>query len=116
MNRDIAVQGPGGDCVQTLINRGGAAACPAAGFQPSATREEPVPSFNEEGVQPMLSPDHLDTQNGATAGEKRLFSGTLSGIRDSHAQSHSETPPTNPVLVPPQQVDTKKRFLREHVF
>ncbi|XP_061542380.1 NK1 transcription factor-related protein 1 [Phycodurus eques] len=109
MNRDTAVQGSGGNGVQTLMNRGGAAPCPAAGFQAAVTREEPVPSSNEEGVQPAVNPDHLDKQNGAVPGEKRMFSSVLSGIRDSHAQNHSEPPPTNPVLVPPQQGPTGHR-------
>ncbi|XP_037118764.1 NK1 transcription factor related 2-like,b [Syngnathus acus] len=104
MNRGIAVQRTdGGDGVQTLMSRAGAAACPAAGFQAPMTSEEPVPSFNEEGVQPRPSPDNLDTSNGAAVGEKRMFSSLFFGIRDSHAQNNSESPPTNPVLAPPQQ-------------
>ncbi|XP_077388640.1 NK1 transcription factor-related protein 1 [Festucalex cinctus] len=105
MNRDIAGQGSRGDGVQTLINRGGA----GAGFQAAMTREEPLPSFNEEGVKPKGSPEHLDTLNGPAADEKRMFSSGLSGIRECHAQNHSEPPPTNPLLVPPQQGPTAHR-------
>ncbi|KAM9834822.1 NK1 transcription factor-related protein 1 isoform 3-T3 [Syngnathus typhle] len=108
MNQGIAVQRTdGGDGVQTLMSRAGAAACPAAYpaavFQAPMTSEEPVPSFNEEGVQPRPSPDNLDKSNGAAVGEKRMFSSFFFGIRDSHAQNNSESPPTNPVLAPPQQ-------------
>ncbi|XP_061691594.1 NK1 transcription factor-related protein 1 [Syngnathoides biaculeatus] len=109
MNRDTVVQGSGGNSVQTLMNRGGAAPCPPAELQAAMTREERVPSLNDEVVQPTVNPDHLDTENGAVVGEKRMSSSVLSGIRDSHAQNHLELPPTNPVLVQPQQGPTGHR-------
>ncbi|XP_057705513.1 NK1 transcription factor-related protein 1 isoform X2 [Corythoichthys intestinalis] len=99
MNRDIAEQESGG----TVMNRGGA----AAGFQASMTKEQPVPGSNEESLQPVLSPDQLDTLNGAAQDDKRMFSSALSGIRDM--RNHSEPLPTNPVLAPPQQGPTVHR-------
>ncbi|XP_077589442.1 NK1 transcription factor-related protein 1 [Stigmatopora nigra] len=95
MNRDIAGQESAENDVQTELKRGGS----AAGFQGTMTKEQPM--RNNEEYQPILSPDHLDTTNGAVQDEKRMLSSVLSGIRDM--QNHSDPLPTNPVLAQPQQ-------------
>lgn len=101
MNRDRA------DGVQTVISRERAAAGPVTDAVPpvmSRDRALPAPSGGD-GVQTVVSPDSGDLLDGAAAGEKRLFSSATAGGRDAQAtENHSEAPPTNPVLAPPQQV------------
>ncbi|CAI5682197.1 NK1 transcription factor-related protein 1 [Oreochromis niloticus] len=100
MNRDRA------DGVQTVISRERAAAGPVTDAVPpvmSRDRALPAPSGGD-GVQTVVSPDSVDLLDGAAAGEKRLFSSAAAGGRDAQAtENHSEPPPTNPVLAPPQQ-------------
>lgn len=120
MNRDRAVTGPGKDGVQTVISRDRAApAGPVAeAVQSVMTRERVVPAPGRDGVQTVVSPDSADildgagagagtgTGGGAGGGEKQLFSSAVTGGRDAQAvENHTEPPPTNPVLAPPQQVD-----------
>ncbi|XP_059202834.1 NK1 transcription factor-related protein 1 [Centropristis striata] len=116
MNRDRAVPGPGADGVQTVISRDRAAAGPvvADSVQPLVSRDRavPAPGGGDAGVQTVVGPDSdrdmLD--GGGAAGEKRLFSSAVAGGRDAQAgENHSEPPPTNPVLVPPQQGPTGHR-------
>ncbi|XP_037635272.1 NK1 transcription factor related 2-like,b [Sebastes umbrosus] len=134
MNRDraVPVPGPGADGVQTVMSRDRAGTGAAAGpgtdpVQPAAvmmmSRDRAVPAGpggGDGGVQTMLGPDSGDRDRdrdmlldgGAAAGEKRLFSSAVPGSRDAPAgenQNQSEPPPTNPVLVPPQQGPTGHR-------
>ncbi|XP_070769827.1 NK1 transcription factor-related protein 1 [Enoplosus armatus] len=111
MNRDRAVPGPGADGVQTVISRDRPAAGPVAdAVQPVMSRDRAVPAPGGDGVQTMVSPDSGDMLDGGAAGEKRLFSNAVAGGRDAQAvENHSEPPPTNPVLAPPQQGPTGHR-------
>lgn len=105
MNRDRAGPGPVADGAQTVISRDRAAAGPVAdAVQPVMSRDRAVPAPCGDGVQTVVGPESGDMLDGGAAGEKRLFSGA--GGRDAQAvENHSEPPPTNPVLAPPQQVD-----------
>ncbi len=107
MNRDRAVPGPGADGVQTVISRDRAVAGPVAdAVQSVMNRDKAVAAPGGDGVQTVVGPDSGDMLDGGTAGEKRLFSNAVAGGRDAQAvENHSEPPPTNPVLAPPQQVD-----------
>ncbi|XP_035525626.1 NK1 transcription factor related 2-like,b, partial [Morone saxatilis] len=111
MNRDRAVTGPGADGVQTVINRDRAVAGPVAdAVQPVMSRDRVVPAPCGDGVQTVVGPDSGDMLDGGAAGEKRLFSNAVAGGRDAQAvENHSEPPPTNPVLAPPQQGPTGHR-------
>uniref|UniRef100_A0A3Q3KRX4 Homeobox domain-containing protein n=1 Tax=Monopterus albus TaxID=43700 RepID=A0A3Q3KRX4_MONAL len=105
MNRDRAVPGPGADGVQAVISRERAVAGPVAdAVQPVMSRDRAVPAPGGDGVQTVVGPDNGDMLDGGAAGEKRLFSNAVPGGRDAQAvENHSEPPPTNPVLAPPQQ-------------
>ncbi|XP_038554532.1 NK1 transcription factor related 2-like,b [Micropterus salmoides] len=109
MNR--AVPGPGADGVQTVISRDRAVAGPVAdAVQPVMSRDRAVPAPGGDGVQTVVGPDSGDMLDGGAAGEKRIFSNTGAGRRDAQAvENHSEPPPTNPVLAPPQQGPTGHR-------
>ncbi|XP_049898949.1 NK1 transcription factor-related protein 1 isoform X1 [Epinephelus moara] len=111
MNRDRAVPGPGADGVQTVISRDRAVAGPVAdAVQPVMSRDRAVPASGGDGVQTVVGPDSGDMLDGGAPGEKRLFSNAVSGGRDAQAvENHSEPPPTNPVLAPPQQGPTGHR-------
>ncbi|XP_070693529.1 NK1 transcription factor-related protein 1 [Pempheris klunzingeri] len=111
MNRDRAVPGPGTDGVQTVISRDRAVAGSVAdAVQPVMSRDRAVPATCGDGVQTVVGPDSGDVLDGGAAGEKRLFPSTVTGGRDAQAvENHSEPPPTNPVLAPPQQGPTGHR-------
>ncbi|KAE8285751.1 NK1 transcription factor-related protein 2 Homeobox protein SAX-1 NKX-1.1 [Larimichthys crocea] len=111
MNRDRAVPGPGADGVQTVINRDRVVAGPVADtVQPVMSRDRAVPAPAGDGIQTVVGPDSGDMLDGSAAGEKRLFSNAVAGGRDSQVvENHSEPPPTNPVLAPPQQGPTGHR-------
>ncbi|XP_041654137.1 NK1 transcription factor related 2-like,b [Cheilinus undulatus] len=90
MNRDRSVPGHGSDSVQPVMSR---------------DRAE-----TGDGIQTVVCPDSQDILDGGVAGEKRLFSSAVAGGRDGQAgESHSEPPPTNPVIPPPQQGPTGHR-------
>ncbi|XP_034546330.1 NK1 transcription factor related 2-like,b [Notolabrus celidotus] len=106
MNRDRAVPGPGADGVQAIINRDRAVAGPVVtdAVQPVMSRERAASTPGGDGIQTVVGPDGQDILDGGAAGEKRLFSNAIAGGRDAQAgENHSEPPPTNPVLAPPQQ-------------
>ncbi|XP_030002211.1 NK1 transcription factor-related protein 1 [Sphaeramia orbicularis] len=105
MNRDRAVPGPGTEGVQTVINRDRVAQVPGVdAVQSVMSRDRAVPAAGVDGVQTVVSPDSGDLLDGGAATEKRLFSNAVAGGRDAQAvENHSEPPPTNPVLAPPQQ-------------
>lgn len=107
MNRDRAVPGPGADGVQTVFSRDRAALGPVAEeVQSVMIRERTVPVPGGDGVHTMVGLDSVDILDGAAAEDKRMFSSAFSGVRDAQAvENHSEPPPTNSVLAPPQQVD-----------
>ncbi|XP_018549881.1 NK1 transcription factor-related protein 1 [Lates calcarifer] len=111
MNRDRAVPGPGADGVQTVISRDRAVAGPVAdAVQPVMSRDRAIPAPDGDGIQTVVGPDGGDVLDGVAAGEKRLFSNAAAGGRDAQAvENHTEPPPTNPVLVPPQQGPTGHR-------
>ncbi|TDH07848.1 hypothetical protein EPR50_G00110270 [Perca flavescens] len=111
MNRDRAGPGPGADGVQTVISRDRAAAGPVSEpVQAVMSRERAVPAPGGDGVQTVVGPDSGDLLDGGAAGNKRLFSSAGPGGRDAQAvENHSEPPPTNPVLAPPQQGPTGHR-------
>uniref|UniRef100_UPI0037E961BB NK1 transcription factor-related protein 1 n=1 Tax=Semicossyphus pulcher TaxID=241346 RepID=UPI0037E961BB len=112
MNRDRAVPGPGADGIQTVINRDRAVAGPVVtdAVQPVMSRDRAVPAPGGDGIQTVVCPDSQDILDGGAAGEKRLFSNAVAGCRDAQAgENHSEPPPTNPVLAPPQQGPTGHR-------
>ncbi|KAM7417070.1 hypothetical protein PAMA_016940 [Pampus argenteus] len=111
MNRDRAVPGPGTDGVQTVISRDRVAPGPVAdAVQSVMSRDRAVPAPGADGVQTLVGPDSADLLDGTAAGEKRLFSSAVAGARDSQAvENHTEPPPTNPVLAPPQQGPTGHR-------
>ncbi|XP_040904657.1 NK1 transcription factor related 2-like,b [Toxotes jaculatrix] len=111
MNRDRAVPGPGADGVQTVISRDRVVAGPVAdAVQPVMSRDRALPASDGDGIQTVVGPDSGDMLDGVAAGEKRLFSNAVSGVRDAQAvENHSEPPPTNPVLAPPQQGPTGHR-------
>ena len=106
MNRDRAGPGPGPDGPQAAMCRDRAPAGPGA--EPG----QAVPSRDRaaggaDAAQTLVGPDGgADALDGGSAADHRLFSGALAGGRDAQAgENHSEPPPTNPVLVPPQQVE-----------
>ena len=104
MNRDRAVPGPGGEGVQAVISRERAVAGPVADAVQSVMSRDRAP--DGDGIQTVVGPDSGDGLDGVAAGEKRLFSNAVAGGRDVQAgENHSEPAPTNPVLVPPPQVD-----------
>lgn len=111
MNRERAVPGPGADGVQTVISRDRAVAGPVTdAVQPVMNRDRAVPTHGGDGVQTVVSPDSGDMLDGGAAGEKRLFSNAVAGGRDAQAvENHTEPPPTNAVLVPPQQVHAREQ-------
>ncbi|KAM7000760.1 NK1 transcription factor-related protein 1 [Tautogolabrus adspersus] len=113
MNRDRAVPGNGADGVQTVINRDRTVAGPvvADAVHPVMSRDRVAPApGGGEGLQTVVGPDSQDILDGGAVGEKRLFSNALAGGRDAQAgENHSEPPPTNPVLAPPQQGPTGHR-------
>ncbi|XP_029297075.1 NK1 transcription factor-related protein 1 [Cottoperca gobio] len=111
MNRDRAVPGPGADGVQTVISRDRAVPGPVAdAVQPVMSRDRAVPAPGGDGVQTVVGPDSGDMLDGGAAGEKRLYTNAVAGGRDAQAvENHSEPPPTNPVLAPPQQGPTGHR-------
>ncbi|KAK5865302.1 hypothetical protein PBY51_016477 [Eleginops maclovinus] len=111
MNRERAVPGPGADGVQTVISRDRSASGPLAdAVQPVMSRDRAVPGPGVDGIQTVVGPDSGDILEGGAAGEKRLFSSAGTGGRDAQAgENHSEPPPTNPVLAPPQQGPTGHR-------
>ncbi|XP_022612824.1 NK1 transcription factor-related protein 1 [Seriola dumerili] len=111
MNRDRAVPGPGADGVQTVICRDRAVAGPVAdATQPVMSRERAIPAPDGDGIQTVVGLDSGDMLDGVAAGEKRLFSNAVVGGRDAQAvENHTEPPPTNPVLAPPQQGPTGHR-------
>ncbi|XP_062282038.1 NK1 transcription factor-related protein 1 [Scomber scombrus] len=111
MNRDRSVPGPGTDGVQTVISRERVAPGPVVdAVQSVMSRDRAVPAPGGDGVQTVVGPDSADMLDGAAAGEKRLFSGAVNGGRDAQAvENHTEPPPTNPVLAPPQQGPTGHR-------
>lgn len=95
MNRDRAAPGPGADAVQPVVSRDRAAAAPCG-----------------DGIQTVVGPDGTDMLDGSTAGEKRLISNVMAGGREAQAvENPTEPPPTNPVFVAPQQVQTKLKFM-----
>ncbi|XP_071313895.1 NK1 transcription factor-related protein 1 [Trachinotus anak] len=111
MNRDRAVPGPGADGVQTVICRDRAVAGPVADApQPVMSRDRAIPAPDGDGIQTVVGSDSGDLLDGVAAGEKRLFSNAVAGSRDAQAgENHTEPPPTNPVLAPPQQGPTGHR-------
>ncbi|CAJ1057981.1 NK1 transcription factor related 2-like%2Cb [Xyrichtys novacula] len=113
MNRDRAVPGPGADGVQTIINRDRAVvAGPVVtdAVQPVMSRDRAAPAPGGDGIQTVVGPESQDILDGGAAGEKRLFSNAIAEGRGPQAvENHSEPPPTNPVLAPPQQGPTGHR-------
>lgn len=108
MNRERAVPGPGADGVQTVISRDRAVAGPVTDtVQPVMNRDRAVPLPGGDGVLTVVSPDGGDMLDGGGGADKRLFpNNAAAGGSDPQAmENHTEPPPTNPVLVPPQQVD-----------
>lgn len=96
MNRDRAAPGPVADAVQPLMSRDRAAPC-------------------GDGVQTVVGTDGTDMLDGGNAGEKRLISNVMAGSREVQAvENPTEPPPTNPVLVAPQQVQTFNKLSREN--
>lgn len=97
MNRDRAAPGPVADAVQPIMSRDRAVAAPCG-----------------DGVQTVVGTDGTDILDGGTAGEKRLISNVMAGSREVQAvENPTEPPPTNPVLVAPQQVQ-KFKLSREN--
>lgn len=108
MNRDRAVSGPGADGVQTITNRDRAVAGPVVtdAAQPAMSRDRAASAPGGDGIQTVVGPDSQEILDGGAAGEKRFFTNAIAGGRDAQAgENHSEPPPTNPALAPPQQVD-----------
>lgn len=94
MNRDRAAPGPVTDAAQPVMSRDRTVAAPGG-----------------DGVQTVVSPDSGDMLDGGTAGDKRLISNAVAGGREAQVgENPSEPPPTNPVLVPPQQVHMGTNF------
>lgn len=94
MNRDRAPPGPVTDAAQTVVSRDRTVAAPGG-----------------DGVQTVVSSDSGDMLDGGTAGDKRLISNAVAGGREAQVgENPSEPPPTNPVLVPPQQVHMGANF------
>lgn len=88
MNRDRAAPGPVTDAAQPVMSRDRTVAAPGG-----------------DAAQTVVSPDSGDILDGGTAGDKRLISNAVAGGREAQiGENPSEPPPTNPVLVPPQQV------------
>ncbi|XP_017278587.1 NK1 transcription factor related 2-like,b [Kryptolebias marmoratus] len=104
MNRD---RGAGPDGIQAVISRDRTAAGPVADLvQPPMSRDRAVLQVPNcaDGLQTLVGPDNGDMLDSAGTGDKRIFSGSVSGGREAQAgENHSEPPPTNPVLVPQQQ-------------
>ncbi|XP_029367855.1 NK1 transcription factor-related protein 1 [Echeneis naucrates] len=111
MNRDRAVPGPGADGAQTVICRDRAVAGPMTDVaHPVMSRERALAVPDGDGLQTVVGPDSGDLLDGVAAGEKRLFPNAVNGDRDAQAvENHTEPPPTNPVLAPPQQGPTGHR-------
>ncbi|KAM9376176.1 NK1 transcription factor-related protein 1 [Pholidichthys leucotaenia] len=112
MNRDRAVPGAGVDgAPQTVMSRDRDRSAAGPVLTESRDRAVPAPGGGGDGVQTVVvCPDGVDMLDGGAAGEKRLFSGAVAGGRDAQAvENHTEPPPTNPVLVPPQQGPTGHR-------
>lgn len=107
MNRERAVPGPGADGVQAVINRDRAAAGSVTdAVQPATNRDRAAPTPCGDGVQTVVGPDSVELLDGTAAADKRLFANAMAAGRDAQAvENHTEPPPTNQVLVPPQQVD-----------
>lgn len=108
MNRD---RGAGPDRIQAVISRDRPAAGPVADpVQTPVSRDRAilqVPNC-ENGLQTLVGPDGGDMLDSAGTGDKRVFAGSVSGGRESQAgENHSEPPPTNPILIPPQQVGSE---------
>lgn len=94
MNRDRAAPGPVTDAAQPVMSRDRTVAAPGG-----------------DGVQTVVSSDSGDMLDGGTAGDKRLISNAVAGGREAQVgENPSEPPPTNPVLVPPQQVQMGTNF------
>ncbi|CAN9514552.1 unnamed protein product [Ophioblennius macclurei] len=119
MNRDRTGLGPGADGVQTaVISRDRAGPGPGAEtVQPLVmNRDRSAPAAGAgaggggDGAQTVvICPDAADLLGDAN-GDKRFFSGAVPAARDAQAgESHTEPPPTNPVLAPPQQGPTGHR-------
>ncbi|XP_061582426.1 NK1 transcription factor-related protein 1-like [Cololabis saira] len=122
MNRDRAGPGPGADGVQAGMCRGDRAL--AGPLVLVVDSGQPRASNSVDGAQTLVGPagdpaggdpagEPLQDGGGGALpgpGEQRLFSGALAGGRDAHpGENHSEPPPTNPVLAPPQQGPTGHR-------
>ncbi|XP_074530538.1 NK1 transcription factor-related protein 1 [Halichoeres trimaculatus] len=110
MNRDRAVSGPGVDGVQTIINRDRAVAGPVVtdAAQPVMNRDRVASAPGGDGIQTVVGPDGQDILDGGSAGEKRFFTNAIAGGAPA-GENHSEPPPTNPALAPPQQGPTTHR-------
>lgn len=94
MNRDRVAPGPVADAVQSVVSRDRAVAAPCG-----------------DGIQTVVGPDSTDMLDGGNAGEKRLISNVMVGSREAQVVENStEPPPTNQVLVAPQQVQTKSKL------
>lgn len=108
MNRD---RGAGPDGIQTVTNRDRTAAGPVADpVQPPMNRDRAVLQVPncENGLHTLVGPDGGDS---AGTGDKRVFASSVSGGREAQAgENHSEPLPTNPVLVPPQQVGLRSSW------
>ncbi|XP_015813820.3 NK1 transcription factor-related protein 1 [Nothobranchius furzeri] len=112
MNRDRGAV-PGPDGLQTVTNRDRTAAGPVTDtVQQSVSRDRAVLQVPNgiEGVQTLVGPESGDMLDPGGTGEKRIFPGAGSGGREGQTgENNSEPPPTNPVLVPPQQGPTSHR-------
>lgn len=87
MNLERAAPGPVVDAVQPVMSRDRAVAAPCA-----------------DGIQTVVG-----LLDGSNSGEKRLMSNA--GSREAQAvENPTEPPPTNPVLVAPQQVQMESRI------
>ncbi|XP_037531947.1 NK1 transcription factor-related protein 1 [Nematolebias whitei] len=104
MNRD---RGAGPDGIQAVINRDRTAAGHLEDpVQTPLSRDKAVLQVPNcgDGLQTLVGPDSGDMLDSAGTVDKRIFSGSVSGGREAQAvENHTEPPPTNPVLVPPQQ-------------
>lgn len=96
MNRDRAAPGPVADGVQPVMSRDRAVAAPCG-----------------DGLQTVVGPDGTDMLDGSNGGEKRLIANVMAGSREAQAvENPTEPPPTNPVLVAPQQVQMEPKFIK----
>lgn len=65
-----------------------------------------------DGIQTVVGTDGTDMLDGRNAGEKRLISNVMAVSREAQAvENPTEPPPTNPVIIAPQQVHMKAKFL-----